>query len=387
MIYLDHAATSWPKPACVHEAMERFMRDVGASAGRSAHRLSLEAERIRFDAREVIGCLLGLNDPMRVIFTPNATTALNMVIHGLLTRENSHVVTTGMEHNAVMRPLRALEQSGVTVSIVPCQSDGMMHATSIEERIKPNTRLIVVNHASNVCGTVLPVRQIGEIARRHGIPLLVDAAQTAGAWPIDMHADHIDLLVFTGHKGLLGPSGTGGLAIHDDFNLDLLPPFIHGGTGSQSEEETQPNLMPDKYEAGTPNSVGLAGLAASVHYLMDYGLEQIVAQEQKLTSRLIDGLDEIDGVHVIGPMELNQRTAVVSFNIESIPCSEVAHHLDQQFDIMCRPGLHCAPRTHRTLGTYPDGTVRFAPGPFVPIEEVDRAIEAVTTLAEQRLNV
>jgi cysteine desulfurase/selenocysteine lyase len=383
MIYFDNAATSWPKPDSVSEAIVRYMRDVGASPGRSGHRLAVEAERIRFAAREAIARLLGLSDPMRVIFMLNATAALNLVMRGLLP-PGSHVVSTSMEHNAVMRPLRALERQGVALSLVPCRPDGTMDPEAINEHVTPKTRLIVVNHASNVCGTVLPIRAIGALARRRGIPFLVDAAQTAGCWPIDMAAENIDLLAFTGHKCLMGPTGTGGLAIHDDFDIALLPTMIHGGTGSRSEQESQPEHLPDKYEAGTPNIAGLAGLAAGLQYVLDRGVDQIRHHEQELTRRLIAGLNEVAGVRVLGTGDAARQTATVSFTLDGRSPSDVALALDERFDILCRPGLHCAPRAHRTLGTLPGGAVRLAPGPFSTEADVRQAVDAVASLARER---
>ena len=380
MIYLDNAATSWPKPECVQEAMTRYLRDVGASPGRSGHRLANEAERIRLDAREAVAELVGASDPMRVIFTLNATFALNLVMRGLLPA-GAHAVTTGMEHNSVMRPLRALEQHGVAVSVVPCGADGTLASEAIEEYVRPETRLIVVNHASNVCGTVLPIREIGAVARKHRIPLLVAAAQTAGCWPVDTRADNIDLLASTGHKGLLGPTGTGGLVLSNDFDTRRLEPLICGGTGSRSEHEVQPDFLPDKYEAGTPNIVGLAGLAAGVRYVLGRGLERIRAHERALTQLLIDGLGKIPGLRLIGTRDVDRRTAVVSFTIDGRSGSDVAHGLDERFGIMCRPGLHCAPQAHRTLGTLPDGTVRFAPGLFSSENEINETVGAVARLA------
>ncbi len=382
MIYFDNAATSWPKPDCVHGAMARCLRDVGASPGRSGHRLANEAERIRFHAREAVAELLGLSDPLRVIFTPNATTALNLVILGLLS-PGSHVVTTSMEHNSVMRPLRALERIGVTVSIVPCQPDGTLDPEAFEKHIRPETGLLVVNHASNVCGTVLPIREIGARARQHGIPLLVDAAQTVGCRPIDLDSDNIDLLAFSGHKSLLGPTGTGGLAISDAFDVHTLPPLIHGGTGSRSEYETQPDVLPDKYEAGTCNIVGLAGLAASVGYVLSRGVDNIRKHERSLTERLITGLRHIPGIHVHGTCDAERQTSSVSLTMDGCSPSEIAHQLDERFAIMCRPGLHCAPQAHRTLGTHPRGTVRLAPGPFSTEAEADTAVDAVRSLARK----
>ncbi|MCP4593842.1 MAG: aminotransferase class V-fold PLP-dependent enzyme [bacterium] len=383
MIYFDNAATSWPKPDAVIDAMLGYARDIGANPGRSGHRLAVEAERVRLDAREAVARLFGMADPMRVIFTLNATEALNLVIRGLLPR-GSHVVTTSMEHNSVMRPLRAAEERGVAVSLAHCRPDGTLEPETVEELVRRNTRLIVVTHASNVCGTVLPVRDVGAIARKYGIPLLADAAQTAGCWPIDLDGDNIDLLAFTGHKALLGPTGTGGLAVNAGFDVSLLPAFTRGGTGSLSEEETHPDFLPDRYEAGTPNAIGLAGLAAAVRHILARGVQQVRDQECCLTERLTEGLRGITGVRLIGTGEAHRQTSVVSFTVEDCACSELAQALDERFAILSRPGLHCAPRAHRTLGTFPEGTVRFSLGLFNTQAEIDQAIDAVATLAKAK---
>lgn len=383
MIYLDNAATTWPKPECVPDAMLRCMREVGANPGRSGHRLAVEAERIRFDAREALAQTFNVRDPLRVIFTLNATAAINLVIRGLL-GPGDHAVTTSMEHNSVMRPLRALEGQDVALSVVPCEPDGTLTPETLEAQLRPETRLIVVNHASNVCGTVLPVRELGMLARRRGIVLLVDAAQTAGCWPIDIEADNIDLLAFSGHKELLGPTGTGGLVIRDGFDLDSLPCLIWGGTGSRSERETQPDFLPDKYESGTPNLVGLAGLDAGVRYLLDWGPEKARSHARQAAEQLITGLSAVPGVRVLGTRDPARQTATVSFTVEGLSSSQVAFALDDQFDIMCRPGLQCAPVAHRTLGTFPEGTVRLAPGPFTTEEEIEQALAAVATVVQAR---
>lgn len=380
MIYLDNAATSWPKPDGVREAMARCLRDVGASSGRSAHRYAQEAERIRLDAREAVAELLGVSNPLRIIFTLNATTAINLVLHGLLP-PGSHAVASGMEHNAVARPLQALRQRGVSVSVVPCRQDGLLPAEAVEAHLRADTRLVILHHASNVCGTVQPIREVAARARERGIPLLVDAAQTAGCWPLAMEADGIDLLAFSGHKGLLGPTGTGGLAVSRDFDTARLPALIHGGTGSRSEQEVHPEFLPDKYEAGTPNTVGLAGLAAAVRFVLDRGVEQIREHERCLTQHLIDGLQAIPGVCVFGPRDARRQTACVAFTIDGSSVSDVAQALDEQYGVLCRPGLHCAPQAHRTLGTLPHGTLRFAPGPFSTIAEMDAALAAVARIA------
>jgi cysteine desulfurase/selenocysteine lyase len=378
--YLDNAATSWPKPDAVAEAMLRYLRDVGASPGRSAHRLSIQAERLRLEAREAVAELFGLRDPLRVVFTHNGTAAINLALFGLL-EPGAHVVATGMEHNAVMRPLRALERRGVSISLAACRPDGTMEPAAVAECLRPHTRLVVMNHASNVCGTVLPVRQVGALARGRGIPLLVDAAQTAGCWPIDMHADNIDLLAFTGHKAMLGPTGAGGLALREDFDISRLPALVHGGTGSRSEHEFQPDFLPDKYEAGTPNAVGLAGLAAGVRYVLERGVDKLRADEQSLTQLLIDGLRSIRGVHVRGTHDAARQTAVVSFTMDGKSPAEIGLALDEEFEIMCRPGLHCAPRAHLTMGTSPAGTVRLSPGPFTTLADIEQAISAIAFLA------
>ena len=383
MIYLDNAATTWPKPDRVHVAVLRCLRDVGGSPGRSGHRMANAAERIRLDAREAIAELVGISDPMRIAFMLNATAALNVVMHGLLP-PGAHVITTAMEHNSVMRPLRALEARGVALSLAPCAADGSLDPGAIAEQIRATTRLIVVNHASNVCGTILPIRAIGAIAREKGIPLLVDAAQTMGSLPINMRDDNIDLLAFSGHKGLLGPTGTGGLVFSEHFDVGRIEPLVCGGTGSRSEHEAQPDFLPDKYEAGTANMVGIAGLAAGVRYVLDRGLAQIRAHERSLAARLIAGLGEIPDVKIIGTGDADRQTATVSFTVEGQSNSEVAQALDEDHGIMCRPGLQCAPQAHKTLGTLPDGTIRVAPGAFTKTDEVETAINAIRRVVTAR---
>ena len=379
MIYLDNAATSWPTPDCVQDAMIRFMREIGANPGRSAHRLANEAEGVRFDARQAIADLFNVRDPMRVVFSWNATVALNIAIRGLL-GSGDHVVASGMEHNAVMRPLRLLEPQGVEITVLVCHRDGTLDPNTLQAAIRPNTRLIVCNHASNVCGTILPIRELGAIAHEHKIPFLVDAAQTAGCLPIDLTADNIDLLAFTGHKGLLGPTGTGGLVLRDDFDIARLPPLLCGGTGSRSDQELQPEFLPDKYEPGTPNITGIAGLLAGVRHLQSIGIENVRRHEQKITKRLLDGLDCLPQVTIQGLRDAERQTAVVSFTVVGREVSEVAQKLDENFGIMCRPGLHCAPAAHRALGTWPDGTIRFAPGLFTTEAEIDEAGAAVAEI-------
>lgn len=379
MIYFDNAATSWPKPPGVAGAMVRFLEEVGANPGRAAHRQAVQSGRIVYEAREAVCELFRAPDPLRLVWTKNVTEALNLALGGLL-RPGDHVVTSSMEHNSVMRPLRALE-AGVEVTVVPCSPQGVLDPADVEAAVRPNTRLVALNHASNVVGTLLPVAEVGAICRRHNLLLLVDAAQTGGAYPIDVQADQIDLLGFTGHKSLGGPMGTGGLILGARVDEGQMRPLIRGGTGSRSEHEVQPDFVPDVYESGTPNVVGLAGLLAGVHWVQERGVHAIRAHEVGLTRTLVDGLRSIGGVTVYGTLDAERQTATVSFNVDGLSPSEVGLRLDDEYGIMCRVGLHCAPAAHRTIGTFPDGTVRFGLSAFTRAGEVRLAIDAVADLA------
>ena len=383
MIYLDNAATSYPKPPSVAQAVAAAVTDAGANPGRAGHRLANDAAHLVYDARAAVAELLGAPDPLRVILGPNVTWALNLALRGLL-RPGDHVVTTSMEHNAVMRPLRALEAEGVAQSVVRCRGDGTLDPERLADAITPQTALVVVNHASNVVGTLLPVAQIAAIARERGIPLLLDTAQTAGAIPIDAAALGIDLLAFTGHKSLLGPMGTGGLVLGEGFDHARLEPLVRGGTGSRSEEELQPEFLPDKYEAGTMNVPGLAGLAAGLQWLQDRSVAEIRAHERTVTQRLIDGLRAIDGVKVYGTHDAARQTGAVSCTIAGADVGMVGLRLDEDYGILCRVGLHCAPSAHRTIGTFPQGTIRLSPGAFTTPEEIDIAIGAMAEIAKEQ---
>jgi cysteine desulfurase family protein len=333
------------------------------------------------EARELIAHLLGVEDPVRIVFTKNATEALNLAIKGLLS-PGDHAVTTSMEHNSVIRPLRAMESRGVELTVVEGSSEGVLDPQRMEQALRPNTKAVFLNHASNVTGTLLPVEDVAEIARRHELLLCVDAAQTAGAVPIDVEAMKVDLLAFTGHKSLFGPQGTGGLFLREGVEA-LLQPLGEGGTGSRSEYEYQPGFLPDKYESGTQNTVGLAGLGAGVQELLDIGVSFFREREENLTQKLIDGLSAIDGVTLYGSRDASRRIAVVAFNLVGQSPSTIAMHLEEQYEIMCRPGLQCAPITHRTLGTFPEGTVRLSPGYFTTDGEVDFVIDAVQKVAHR----
>ncbi|OGO01316.1 MAG: cysteine desulfurase [Chloroflexi bacterium RBG_13_53_26] len=375
MIYLDNAATSWPKPEAVYQAMDNFMRHTGANPGRSAHQLSIEAGRIIYETRESLSMLFGIGDPMRIVFTSNATEALNVVIRGLL-HPGDHVITSSMEHNSVMRPLRHMEKLGVEVTVVKCSSEGFLNPHDVEQAVGPHTRLVILNHASNVVGTLLPVAEVGQITRRRGVLLMIDAAQTMGCYPVDVEEMHIDLLAFSGHKGLYGPQGTGGLYIRKGIESSIEP-LKYGGTGSRSEHEYQPDFLPDKYESGTPNTVGLAGLGAGVRFVLEQGVNEIQKREQVLTRSIIDGLKAIPGVTIYGDSDPRKRVAVVSFNISGLIPSEVAMQLEEYHQIMCRPGLHCSPIAHKTLGTFPQGTIRLSPGYFTSDDDIEGTLEAV----------
>ena len=382
IIYLDNAATSHPKPESVFQAMAAFMRDVGGNPGRSGHRLSIEAGRMVFETRERIAELFGGRDSSRVVFGQNATEAINLGLKGFLHR-GDHVITSSMEHNSVMRPLRALEREGIELTVVPCSREGFLDPAEIQEAIRKNSRMVVLNHGSNVVGTLLPISEVGGICRNHGILFLVDAAQTAGVIPIDMEREKIDLLAFTGHKALFGPQGTGGLVIGVRVNEKIMEPLKRGGTGSRSELEEQPDFLPDLCESGTPNAVGLAGLRAGLEFVMGIGLEKIRIHERDLTQQLIQGLLAIPEAVVYGSRDAEKQCATVSFNLKNWAPSDLSFRLDEEFGILTRVGLHCAPSAHRTIGTFPDGTVRVSMSYLNTEEEIEQTLQAIKTLARK----
>ena len=380
MIYLDNSATSWPKPPEVKKAMVKFLEEVGANPGRSGHLLSIEAARILYETREALATLFNVKDPLRVIFTSNATESINLAFKGLL-KPGDHVITSSLEHNSVMRPLRALERTGVELSVISCSEKGFLEPAALKKKIKTHTRMIVLNHASNVIGTILPVQEVGHIARDHDLLFLVDATQTAGAYPIDVEESKIDLLAFTGHKSLYGPQGTGGLVIGTRINEKELIPLKQGGTGSRSEFEEQPEFLPDRFESGTPNGVGIAGLLAGVQFVSKRGIEAIRRHEMALFEKLAEGLKDISRVTLYGSQNRYERIATLSFTMAGLPPSEVAIRLERKFEVLCRPGLHCAPSAHRTIGTFPEGTVRLSIGVFNTEEDIRKAIDAVAQIS------
>lgn len=386
-VYFDNPATSFPKPPAVIDAVAHYMTRVGGNPGRSGHPLSTEAAHIIQSAREAIAGLFHIENPGHVIFCSNATDALNLAILGTI-REGDHVITTSMEHNSTLRPLVEREQlGGMTLSIARCSRDGIIDMPALLKTVTPHTRVMVVNHASNVNGTVQPLRPIGVLCREHGIILIADCAQSAGIIDIDMKADGVDLLAFSGHKGLYGPTGTGGLVISDDFDNAHLRPLKYGGTGSYSDKPFQPPFLPDRYESGTLNVAGISGLAAGVAHVTAYpgGLDGIRRHKARLVRQFIHRAHrEVEGLVAYAPESLIE-TGVLSFNIRRRAPSAVAKILGDEFGIMCRSGLHCAPLAHQTMTTFPHGTVRFGFGLFNTEEEIDRAVDALRSIAGRAL--
>ncbi len=377
-IYLDNAATSFPKPESVYKAVSDTLRKYGSSPGRGGHKMSLQTERIIFETRERIASFFNIPSSSNVIFTFNVTMGINLALKGFL-KAGGHVLTSSMEHNAVMRPLKRLEKEGVSKTVVQCSSEGFLNPKDIEKEIKPNTKLIVITHASNVVGTILPIREVGEIAKKKGIAFLVDAAQSAGLLPIDVQKDNIDMLGCTGHKSLFGPQGTGFLYIKD--GLDVKP-LIEGGTGSNSESDEMPDFMPDKFQAGTLNTPGIAGLGAGIEFIQNEGLKKIRDKEMNFVSIILNEFKKIKGVKLYGSLNPLDRVAVVSFNIEGKDPAEVGNILNEKYDIMSRVGLHCAPNAHRTIETFPVGTVRVSVGYFNTEGDIDKLIKAVRDIAK-----
>lgn len=373
IIYMDNAATSYPKPECVYVAMDNFNRNLGGNPGRGSSQHTIRAGSVVLNAREGVARLFNIEDSSNIAFMANITEALNTGLKGLL-KPGDHVITTSMEHNAIARPLFILGQKGIEWSQVQCAADGSLDPQDIARAIQPNTRLICMLHASNLCGTIMPIFDVGEIARDNGITFMVDTAQTAGILDIDVIRDNIDMLAFTGHKSLLGPQGTGGLYLRPGIKIN---PLKEGGTGSMSEYLEQPASMPDLLESGTSNTPGIAGLEAGVNYILNKGVENIWAHERKLTAMLLDGLREIKGVSILGTRNSNRQTAVVAFNIDNMDCGDVSLQLDYDYGIITRSGLHCTPMAHRTLGTFESGACRLSPGLFTSQGEIQEVIKAI----------
>ncbi len=374
IIYLDHAATSFPKPPEVSQALLYALEQASANPGRGSHRMAVQASRELFQCRKTLSKLLDVHNPVDIAFTANTTVALNMAIQGYL-EAGDHVISTMTEHNSVRRPLEALKRSiGIEVTYIAVDAQGEINLAEVNQAFTPRTRLLVCNHSSNLLGSILPIAELSSIAHDHGAKILVDIAQSAGHIPVHLSQWKIDMAAFPGHKGLLGPQGTGGLYIAPDMDLN---PWIYGGTGSQSEEINQPTVRPDRYEAGTPNTPGIAGLQAGARYVLERSVTKIAEEEQILTQMMIKKLLNIQGVHVLGPEIGKERTGIVSFIMEHKDSAEIAFRLDREFGIAVRAGMHCTPLAHMVAGTLATGAVRASVGYRSTSDDIDRLIEAL----------
>lgn len=384
-IYLDNAATTFPKPQAVADAVYQYITQTGTNISRGT--CAAAGENLVFATREQLCRFFGGEDSKNAVFTKNITESLNIIIKGLL-RRGDHVLVSAMEHNAVMRPLRQIgaeltfgnaPTDAITFSRIPCDEEGTLRLDALTQLVRPNTKAIIITHASNVCGTVQPLAQVGSFCQEHGLRFIVDSAQTAGVLPIDMQEMHIDALAFTGHKGLLAPQGIGGFVLRESI-IDEITPLIVGGTGSLSHTEHTPRFMPDKFEAGTLNLPGIAGLHASLTWLQQQGIDKIRTHELTLTQQFLDGLQQLEAqklLRIIGKTDCSKRVGVVSISTDKMDIAELAFILADRYAIATRVGLHCAPNAHKTLGTYPTGTLRFSFGWHNTAEEVNVALQAL----------
>ena len=386
MIYLDNASTSYPKPEAVYKAMDTWMREFNGNSSRGSHKLAMKTSDKIYQVRESVSKLFNIKEATSVVFTSNTTDSLNIALKGLLV-SGDHVITTSMEHNSMVRPIMALQKVGVEHDVVKCDNQGRLNPDSLLEYIRPNTKLIALTHGSNVVGTIMDIIKIGALAKKNNIHLLVDAAQTAGVYPIDVQKMNIDLLAVPGHKNLLGPQGTGILYVSENIKLTSIK---EGGTGSKSELLTQPEIMPDLLESGTLNTPGIVGLGAGIDFVLTKGVETIKEREQSLVRHFLHGLRNINGIKIYGVNEFyNENSAyeeqlgVVSINIKNEPASNISYALDTVFNIATRAGLHCAPFAHKTLGTLDRGTVRFGLGYFNTKEDIDTTLEAIRRISRE----
>jgi len=375
MIYLDNAATSFPKPPAVYEEVLNCMKNYAGNSGRGSHDMSIKAALKIMETREEICQLFNISSPLNLIFTCNATEALNIGIKGAL-KKGDHVISTVIEHNSVLRPLHSLSEDGVEVTLISVDKAGYVNIKDIQEEIKKNTRMIIINHVSNVLGTTQDIKSIGNISKENGIIFMVDVSQSAGVIPIDVESAHIDLLAFSGHKGLLGPQGTGGLFIREGIKLKN---FIEGGTGSNSHFMIQPDFMPDQFESGTLNTPGIAGLCEGIKFIKRVGLGSIQKKEEELLLYLLEELKKLSYVKIYGSHSVKQRNAVISFNIEGIDASIIGEQFNEM-EIAVRTGYHCAPLIHEKIGTEYAGTVRVSPGYFNTFVEVEKLLKAIITI-------
>jgi len=379
VLYFDNAATSWPKPDNFIDSIKEFINNSGGNPGRSAHRMSIAAVRIVEGCRDKIAELFNISDTSRIVFSKNATESLNLAINGFLSEKDS-VLISGMEHNSVVRPLRDLELKGLKLRICPCNSKGILYLEEMEKILKRNkAKLAIICHASNVTGTIQDLKKISDLCKNYNTRVLVDASQSAGLVDIDVKNLGIDMLAFTGHKSLLGPQGTGGLYISEDIEIS---PLIRGGTGSKSDSEYQPDFLPDKFESGTINAMGICALSSSLDYIM-HNKDIIYKNEKDLTEFFINGIADNKYIELYGPMDIENRTSVISFNIKNLECSEAARILDFEYGVLARPGLHCAPLAHKTIGTFPTGALRFSFGSFNTLEQIKYAVSVIEDIIKK----
>jgi cysteine desulfurase family protein len=374
-VYFDNAATSFPKAPGTAESMINYITNIGCNVNRGAYANALEAQRVLFDTRDLICSFFNFSKPENVIFTKNITESLNILIKGLL-KASDHVLVSSMEHNAIMRPLTSMEKLSVEFSRVPCNIDGTLDVENLNKYLKPNTKAVIMTHASNVCGTILPLEKVGKFCKENNLYFIIDSAQTAGFLDMNFKALNADAIAFTGHKALLGPQGMGGFVIDSDL-VPLVDTFIEGGTGSLSSSEKQPDYMPDKFESGTMNIPGVFGLNASLNYLKNIGINTIREKELYLTDIFINKVKNMNNVRLIGLDGIDNRTAVVSLDFTNDDNAEVSFKLSNDYSIMNRCGLHCAPSAHKTLNTYPQGTVRFSFSHNNTVEEINYAIDCI----------
>ncbi|AUM97410.1 aminotransferase class V-fold PLP-dependent enzyme [Clostridium sporogenes] len=378
-IYLDNAATTYPKPEKVYSSILNYMKNVGASPGRGGYENALTGDRMVYKCRQSLINLFNFNKIENVIFTSNITASLNILIKSIV-KDDWHVITSSMDHNSVIRPLVSLEKSNkIELDILNCSEEGLINIEDFKNTIKDNTKLVVLSHASNIVGTIQPLETIGKICKEKGFYFIIDSAQTAGVLPLDFQNLNCNALAFTGHKALLGPQGIGGFIIDDKLN-NIATNFIEGGTGSLSESTLQPDFLPDKFESGTMNTPGIAGLLAGIEYINEEGLNIIKEREEYLSREFINGLLNIDSIKVYGPLDASLRTATISINSSKIDNSELGFLLDNEFGIMVRTGLHCAPLAHKTIGSFPQGTLRFSFGAFNDIKDINYALYALNSI-------
>ncbi len=378
-VYLDNAATTRYKPKSVIEEMTEFMKNINCSPGRGGYQCAMEAGREIMKARFILTEFFNAGEPENVIFTKNVTESLNYLIKGILTK-NDHVITTSLEHNAVLRPLNQLEENNIIeVSYVEADKKGILNHELIEKEIKENTKLILINHASNVTGTILPIQEIGKIAEKHGLFYAIDTAQTAGILDIDFTELNLDFLGFTGHKSLLGPQGIGGMILSDEM-AEKMESLITGGSGSLSESVKQPDFLPDKFESGTLNTPGVIGLKAGIEYINSVGIKAIHNHEIKLLENFLNGISDINKINVLGSLDIENKVPTVPLTVQGYDLGDLGFKLAEEYGIMVRSGLHCAPLAHKTIGTFPQGTLRFSIGWHTTEEDIEYALDTLTKI-------